>query len=161
AAEALWPRKSVSAYRSRRYASTVRGANRAAETARNASTSGSRVRSVIHLPQAPPVHVAVRLRRRQRAVAEQLLDHAQGGAALEQMGRERVPQPVRMREEPADRARVQAPAARRDEQRVLGAVHELRARVVEIDAQPVRGLFSERDDALFVALAPHVDGLLL
>ena len=80
--------------------------SRAAETARNASTSGSRVRSVIHLAEPSSVHVAVRLRGRQRAVAEQLLDHAQVCAALEQVRGERVAQPVRVGEEPPDRARV-------------------------------------------------------
>ena len=155
------PSQPPSAVRSRRYASTVRGASRAAETARNASTSGSRVRSVIHLAEPSSVHVAVRLRRRERAVAEQLLDHAQVCASLEQVRRERVAQPVRVGEEPPDRARVQAAAARREEERVLGAVGELRSRLVEVEPQPVRRLLAERDDSLLVALAPDVDRFLL
>ena len=116
---------------------------------------------VIDLAQPLAVHVAVRLRRRERAVAEQLLDHPQVGAALEQVRRECVPQPVRVREQPPERARVEPPAARGDEQRVLGAVDELRAAVVQVEPQPVCGLLAERDDALLAALAPDVDRLLL
>ena len=59
------------------------------------------MRAVVDPAQALAVDVAVDLRRRERAVAEQLLDHAQVGAALEQVRRERVAQPVRVR---ADRA---------------------------------------------------------
>ena len=80
---------------------------------------------VIDLAQPLPVHVAVRLRRRERAVAEQLLDHAQVGAAFEQVRRERVAQAMRVREQPPERARVEPPAARGEEERVLGAVGEL------------------------------------
>ena len=61
------------------------------------------------------------------SVAEQLLDRAQVGAALEQVGRERVPEPVRVRDEPAQRRGVEPPAAGREEERVLGAARELRA----------------------------------
>ena len=81
---------------------------------------------VIDLAQPLAVHVAVRLRRRERAVAEQLLDHPQVGAALEQVRRKGVTQSVRVREQPPERARVESPSARGDEQRVLGAVDELR-----------------------------------
>ena len=83
------------------------------------------------------VHVAVDLRRRERAVAEQLLDHAQVGAALEQVRGEGVPEAVRVREQAAERARVEPPAARREEQRVLGAARELGPRVAEVPREPV------------------------
>src|SRR5262245_48186623 len=93
--------------RSRRYASTVRGARRVADSARNDSTVGSigpsgspcaakrlprghslhrlraRVAPVVDAAQAARVDMAVHLRRRERAVAQQLLDRAQVGAALE------------------------------------------------------------------------------
>ena len=79
------------------------------------------MRAVVDLPQEAGVHVAVHLRRRERAVAEQLLDRAQVGAALEQVRREGVPQAVRMRKQAAERARVETAAARREEERVLGS----------------------------------------
>ena len=94
-------------------------------------------------------------------MAEQLLDHAQVGAALEQMGGEGVSQPVRMREEPPDRARVQPPAARGDEESVLRTVDELGSRLVEVETNPVRSLLAERHDSLLVPLAADADGLLL
>ncbi len=109
--------------------------------------------SVIDLAESAGVDVAVRLRRRERAVAEELLDHAQVGAALEEMRRERVPQPVGVREEPPDRARVQAPAARREEQGIFGAACELGPRFLQVEANPVRSFLAERDDALLAALA--------
>ena len=87
----------------------------------------ARVGAVVDLAEALAVDVAVDLRRRERRVAEQLLDRAQVGAALEQVRRERVPQPVRMRRDPSQRARVEAAAAHREEERVLGARCELRA----------------------------------
>src|SRR5919199_5031184 len=55
-----------------------------------------RMRLVVQLPPAAIRHVRVQLRRRQVGVAEHLLDGAEVGAALEQMGRERVAQQVRM-----------------------------------------------------------------
>ena len=54
--------------------------------------------AVVDAAEPPSVHVAVELRGRQGAMAEKLLDRSQVGAALEQVRRERVPQPVRMRE---------------------------------------------------------------
>jgi hypothetical protein len=78
--------------------------------------SRSRVRPVVDAAETPAVDVAVDLRRRQRAVAEQLLDHAQVGAALEQVGRERVAETVRVRRQTAQGARVEAAAARGEEE---------------------------------------------
>ena len=55
------------------------------------------VRAIVDAAQPATVHVAVDLRRRERAVPEQLLDHAQVGAALEEVRGERVTQAVRVR----------------------------------------------------------------
>src|SRR5262249_10118873 len=118
--------------------------------------SAARVRSVVDTAQPPSVDVAVQLRRREGAVAEQLLDRAQVGATLEQVRRKRVPQPVGMREDAAERRRVEALAAGRDEDGVLSAADELRPRLVQIARQQMPGLLAERDDALLPALAAHV-----
>ncbi len=95
-------------------------------------------------------------------MAEELLDRPEVGAAFQQMRRERVAQPVRMRGEAAERARVEPPAADGEEQRVLGAAGEHRARVAQVLRSPERRLLAERDDALLAALAAaNVDQLLL
>src|SRR5215211_192402 len=152
------PSHSARAVRSRRYASTVRGASRAAERARNASSSGSRVRAVIDAAESPPVDVAVDLGRGEGAVAEELLDRPQVGAALEQMRGKRMAEPVWVGEEAAQRARVQPLATRRDEKGVLRAPGQLRAHLKPA-AEPVGGLLAQRDDALLRALAEDADGL--
>jgi hypothetical protein len=54
--------------------------------------------AVIDPAQAAAVDVAVDLRRRKRAVAEQLLDDAKIGAALQQMSGECMAEPVRVGE---------------------------------------------------------------
>src|SRR5258708_33087537 len=77
------------------------------------------------------------------------------------MCRKCVPQLVRMRRDAPQRARVEPPAARGDKERVLGAAHELRPCVAQIDTHRPRGFLTERDDALLAALAAHVDELLL
>jgi hypothetical protein len=74
------------------------------------------VRPVINPPQPERVHVAVHLSRRERAVPEQLLDHAQVGAALEQVGGEGAAQTVRVADEAAQRAGVEASAAHGEEE---------------------------------------------
>ena len=95
-------------------------------------------------------------------MAEQLLDRAHVGAALEQVRRERVPEAVRVRDEPPQRRGVQPPPAGREEERVLGAARELRARLVQVARDEVRRLLAERHDAVLRALAAaHVDELLL
>ena len=91
------------------------------------ATLRPRVRAVVDAAQALRVHVAVDLRRRERRVAEELLDHAQVGAALEQVRREGVAQAVRVAEEPAHGARVEPAAARRQEERVVRARARARA----------------------------------
>ena len=75
------------------------------------------MRAVVDPAQALAVHVAVDLRRRERGMAEQLLDRAQVGSALEQVRCEGVAQPVRVRRDPAQRARVEPTAADGDEER--------------------------------------------
>src|SRR5215217_3195357 len=101
------------------------------------------MRAVVDLAEAAGVDVAVYLGRRERAVPEQLLDRPQVGAALEQVRRERVPQTVRMRQQPAQGARVEAPPSRGEEERVLGPAGQLRPRVAEVRRQPVRRLLAE------------------
>src|SRR5581483_3398172 len=105
------PRNAATAARSRRYASTVRGERRAARSARNPSTSGSRMGVVIDAPEALRVDVAVHLRGRERAVAEELLNRAQVRSALEQVRGERVTEPVRVWHETPQRGGVEAAAA--------------------------------------------------
>ena len=61
--------------------------------------------SSVHLEQLRGVDVRVALRRAQPRVAEQLLNRAQVGAALQQMRRERMPQRVRADAEPRARRR--------------------------------------------------------
>ena len=82
---------------------------------------------VIDLPETFRVDMAVDLRGRERRVAEQLLDRAQVGAALEQVRRERVPQAVGVGDEPAERAGVEAAAAGREKEGVVRAPGELAA----------------------------------
>src|SRR5207247_8235505 len=52
-------------------------------------------------------------------------------------------------------------AARGEEQSILGAAGQLRPSVLQIEPNPVRRFFAERDDALLVALAPDANCLLL
>jgi hypothetical protein len=61
------------------------------------------MRAIVDAPEAAAVDVRVDLRRRERAVAEELLDHAQVGAALEQVRREGVAELVRVRRQAAQR----------------------------------------------------------
>jgi hypothetical protein len=64
--------------------------NRARGDAAGPGSSGAGVRAVVDAPQAAAVHVAVQLGGRERAVAEELLDRAEVGAALQEVRRERV-----------------------------------------------------------------------
>jgi hypothetical protein len=119
------------------------------------------MRAVIDAPEAAPVHVAVDLRRREGAVPEQLLDRAQVGAALEQVGREGMPEPVRVRDQAPERARVEPTAAGREEDRVGGAARQRGAAVTQVAGEAVSRLLAERYDALLAALAAHSHELLL
>src|SRR5439155_20238066 len=88
-------------------------------------------------------------------------DRPEVGAALEQMGRERVAETVWVRAEPAERARVEPPSARGEEERVRGAGGELRSRVAEITREPGGRLLAERDHALLSAFPADSHELLL
>src|SRR4029453_1189633 len=57
--------------------------------------ASARVGGVVHAHELIGSHVRVALRRRQAAVAQQLLDHAEVGPGVEQMCRERVKKRVR------------------------------------------------------------------
>src|SRR5204863_1299009 len=113
----------------------------------------TRMGAVVHAAQTFRVHVAVHLRGRQRAVAEQLLNRSQVSATLEQVSRERVTETVGMREDASHRGGVESPTARRDEQRVLGAAGQRRSRVLQVARDAKRRLLPERDDPLLIALA--------
>src|SRR5437899_10139524 len=99
----------------------------------------------------------INLRGRQRAVAEQFLDRAEVGSALEQVSGEGVAQPVRVRQQPSERAGVQTPAAGGEEQGILGGAGQLGACLPQVTRHPVTGLLAERDVALLAALALNVD----
>src|SRR6185312_5541611 len=66
------------------------------------------MRTVVDAAQMARVDVAVDLRRRERAVAEQFLDRAQVRAAVQEMRGESVPEPVRVGDDAAQGARVEA-----------------------------------------------------
>jgi hypothetical protein len=77
------------------------------------------------------------------------------------MRREGVPEPVGVRDEAAQGGRAQRPPVDREEDVVVGALRELGPPVLEVDAQAVRGLLSERHGALLAALAADEQRLLL
>ena len=79
---------------------------------------------VVDAPQASRVDVAVDLRRRERRVAEQLLDRPQVCASLEQVRREGVTEAVGVPEESPEHARVEALPADGEEERVACPAHE-------------------------------------
>ena len=114
------------------------------------------MRTVVHAAEAAAVHVAVQLRRRQGAVAQQILNRAQVGAAFEQMRGEGVPQPMRMSEHAAQRRRVEPAPTGRKEQRGLRPAHELWPSLMKIAGERVRSLLAERDDALLSAFPSNV-----
>src|SRR5439155_997753 len=70
--------------------------------------AGARVGGVVDAHELVRAHVGVALRRRQPAVAQELLDRPQVRARVEQVGRERVAQRVRA-DPPRDPARRRAP----------------------------------------------------
>ena len=61
-----------------------------------------------------------------------------------------------MREQPAERARVEPASADREEERVARAASEVRTPVAEPAAEPPRGLLADRHEPLLAALATHV-----
>ncbi len=95
-------------------------------------------------------------------MAEQLLDGAQVGSAVEQVRGERVPQPVRVGDDPAQGARVEAAPAHGQEECVVCSLRQVRPRLAQVAAEPKRRLLAERHDALLAALAaPDSQELLL
>src|SRR5919198_2263919 len=119
------------------------------------------VRAVIDPAQPLAVDVGVDLGRRERAVAEELLDGAEVGAALDEVCGEGVAQPMRVRRDPPQRARVEPRSSHRDEERVLRGTDKRRPRLAQVAREPVRGLLAERHDPLLAALPAYVERLLL
>src|SRR4051794_6634865 len=124
-------------------------------------TLRARMSAIVDPAKAAAVDVRVDLRRRERAVAEELLDHAQVSAALEQVRGERVTELVRVRGQAAERRGVEPAAARGEEDGVLRTHRELWSPFPEVQREPVRGLLAEGDRALLAALAADVQELLL
>jgi glucose/arabinose dehydrogenase len=91
-------------------------------------------------------------------VPEELLDRPQVGAALQQVCREGVPEPMRMRKEPTQSACVEASPAGRDEERVLGADRQRRPDLKPA-REPIGGLLAERNDSLLAAFPEDPDRL--
>ena len=87
------------------------------------------MRAVVDASQATRVDVAVDLCRRERCVAEEFLDDAQVGAALEEVRREGVPETMGVAQEPSHSARVEAAAPHRQEDRVVRSGRQCRATV--------------------------------
>src|SRR5437588_13028033 len=98
------------------------------------------------------VDVAVDLRRRERGVAEELLDRAEIGAALEQMGGERMPQAMRVGNDPTQRAHVEPAPACGEEEGFFRAGGQRRPRLAQVACEPECCLLAERDDPLTSAL---------
>jgi hypothetical protein len=94
-------------------------------------------------------------------MSQQLLNHAQVGAALEEVRREGVAQPVWVTEEPPHRARVEPSPAHREEERVDRTLGQLGPSVAQVAGNVVGRLLSERHYALLAALSVHVHGLAL
>ena len=127
-----------------------------------------RVRLEIQLPTPPIGYVGVELGRGEVGVAEHLLDGAEVGAALEQMGGERVAEQVRVnavRVEPGflgqlaqdqERARAgeRAAAGVQEELGPVAAV-EVRPAAREVAPQGLGGVPADGHDALLAALADH------
>src|SRR5205085_10860028 len=132
------------------------------------STRGSvlraRERLVVNLGEAGEVDVRVALGRRETGVAEELLDGAQVGAAVQEMGRERMAERVRARVHPRaggarvlgddarDAAGSEAPAAHVQEDRV-GIPTGARRPAATVIVERGKGGCADRDEALLAALA--------
>src|SRR2546430_17654470 len=104
------------------------------------------MRMVVDAAQPLRIDVAVHLGRREGAVAEELLDRAQIGAALEQMRGERVAQAMRMRDETAQGRGVETPASDGDEECIFRASHQLRSCRMQVLRQQRCRLLAQRYD---------------
>src|SRR5262245_15317079 len=123
--------------------------------------------AVVHVPEPRFEHVCVDLRRRQIRMAEHGLNGAQVGAALEEMGGERMAEDVRaemgantrslplcLQDLPAADARqARAPARVHEQPRALPAARERGAAVLNVSADRERRGLPQRDNALLAALA--------
>ena len=94
-------------------------------------------------------------------MAEELLDRAEVGAALEEIGRERVAKPVRVRKQPTESRGLERAAARGEKQPIFGTASKMRAPILEVAPQAVCSLLAERDCPLLPALAADENELLL
>ena len=132
------------------------------------------MRRVVDAHQVIDRHVGVALRRRERRVAEDLLDRAQIGPAVEHVRRARVAERVRMQIGAARAERAVALhehlhgahgeplPARREEERIgilVLASSDARARSERRDTgERIPGFSAERHDALFVSFADDARG---
>src|SRR4051794_33200545 len=127
------------------------------------------MRLLVHGDQLPVVEVRVLLRRRERDVAEELLDAAQVGAGVEEMRGERVAHRVRRNagtqrrfanvavEEPPDAPRRDALSAIVDEERRLLDVGDERAANGKPRTDRLLRLRSERHDPLLRSFSAYFD----
>src|SRR3954447_4826145 len=125
------------------------------------------MRFLVHGDQLPVVEVRVLLRRRERDVAEELLDAAEVGAGVEEMRSERVAHRVRRNagaqrrfanvavEEPPYASRRDPLSAIVDEERRLLDVGDERAANREPRADRLLRLRSERHDPLLRSFAAY------
>src|SRR5437773_12415547 len=90
------------------------------DMSRRASHSGAGVRFVVDAAEAAAVDMAVKLRSGEGAVAKEVLDRAQVGAALQQVRCESMAQTMRVREHAAHGRRIGPPPSCREKQSVLG-----------------------------------------
>ncbi len=136
--------------------------------------AGMRMCLEVHLAAAPVRDVRVALRRPEVGVPQHLLHRAEVGAALEEVGRERVPEEVRVHTtwleagpvgqlaEDEERAGArECPAARVQEQLRAVPTIEVRTAECEVAANGFGGRPPERHEALLATLAEHAHDSLL
>jgi hypothetical protein len=94
-------------------------------------------------------------------VPEELLDGAEIGTALEQVGGEGVAQPMWVRQKPTKRRGVERAAADGEEECVSGAARQARPAGLQIYPQPMRRFLAQGDGSLLAALPADEHCLLL
>jgi hypothetical protein len=92
---------------------------------------------------------------------EQLLDRAEVGTALQQVGGEGVAQAMRIREQATERGGVERTSPGGEEEGVLCTPSKLWPSPLEIEPEPVSRFLTERHGALLASLPTNEDGLLL
>ncbi len=92
-------------------------------------------------------------------MAEELLDRPQVRAALEQVRRVGMAQTVGVSNEPAQHARVEAPPAHREKERIARTTREGGTAVAQPGADAPRRLLADGHETLLVALSANVDVL--